>query len=408
MRLAAIIAEYNPFHNGHAWHIAKTQEAAGATHILILMSGNFVQRGDFAITDKWTRALMALHNGADLVCELPYAFCAQSAPYFAGGAIAILNALNVCDILSFGSESGNLSALSNVASLLTKETETFQSELRHALSRGLSFPAARSAAIMASAGEDAASLLREPNNILGIEYLKALQLTNSTIRPFTISRKGDGYHDAHTDAHCFPSASWLRQYLYNTQNNLSAIENWIPFEVDTFIENFKQRQTNPYPSFFKTLASQIMTSELSDFRHFSYFEDGLEFALKNALNNVNDYHQLKKALVSKRLPESRIQRFLINLVMHYDNTLFASLTQPCAAPYLRVLGFNDRGREILRAIRDSSDLPILTNLRANRTRLNTFGRKHLDVDMRATDLWNLYCKKEFIYHQDMIQSPIII
>ena len=213
MLVAGIVAAYNPFHNGHALHIEKTREPHGgceATHVVAVMSGSFVQRGEPAILSKFDRARAALAGGADLVIELPVPFSLASAEGFARGAVSLLNALGCVDFLSFGSESGNLKSLQKAIKAM--ETERFASLLKYQLSLGISFAEAQQKAVAEIAGETTAFLLSTPNNTLGIEYLKALQQTRSNIKPFTVERPGSP-HDGMTPIGHLASASYLRTLL---------------------------------------------------------------------------------------------------------------------------------------------------------------------------------------------------
>ena len=216
MQVNGIIAEYNPFHNGHLYQLKRSLEETGADYTVVAMSGNFVQRGSAALLDKHTRAEMALLGGADLVLELPALYAASSAEFFAAGAIRLLDQLGVVDTVSFGSELGDTALLKKAAEILVQEPADFSSSLKHYLKEGMSYPNARTEAIIQHYpefnGQD--SIFSSPNNILGIEYIKALLRQNSSIRPVTIKRLGNGYHDRSAGAP-FCSALAIRQALFS-------------------------------------------------------------------------------------------------------------------------------------------------------------------------------------------------
>lgn len=215
MKTVGLITEYNPFHNGHLYHIEKAKELTGADRVIVIMSGDYVQRGTPAVLSKHSRAHMALLNGASVVLELPVCYSCASAEFFAKGAVSVLDGLGCIDALCFGSECGNLEHLTSIAHLLSAEPETYRHHLQSSLKNGMSFPAARCHALKKMTGDAYASqILSDPNNILGIEYLKALKKLNSPIVPFTLKREFSGYHD--TELHdCSSSASAIRKVLMN-------------------------------------------------------------------------------------------------------------------------------------------------------------------------------------------------
>lgn len=407
MQTQAIICEYNPFHNGHAYQIQAGKKAAGSTHTLALMSGSVVQRGTFAVADKWLRARTALLSGADLVCELPFCYAAQSAEYFAAGAVKILNATGVCDTLCFGSEAGDLEALSHVAQSLAFETPAFRDALKAALGQGLAFPKARELAFKATEGEKSASYLREPNNILGIEYLKALLRTHSTIRPVTIKRQGNAYHDTNAQSR-FASATAIRQLLAAPGVSALALAPLLPYDPSLLLSYMQKARVPWEESYAKALLNQIHSQDLSRFRTLPYMEKGLEFKLKKALEADSRYDSIVDTLTSKRAPKSRIRRILMDLSMGFESADLSRFADPGFVPCLRVLGFNEKGRALLRAIHEQDGLPVITNTRANITRLNPDQRACFDFDARATDLYSLFCEKQYHYHRDYTQNPVII
>ncbi len=210
----AIIGEYNPFHNGHLYHLNESKKIANANYTIAIMSGNFVQRGDVSIVDKWTKAKMAILGGIDLVIELPCIYSISSAENFASGAIKMLNSLKIVDTLSFGCELNDISLLKKFASILAEEPEEFKTLLSHELSKGVSFPRARENALLMYINDirNSANVLSSPNNILAIEYLKALNVTKSTIEPLAVKRFGPGYNSKMI-TNTFASATSIRELI---------------------------------------------------------------------------------------------------------------------------------------------------------------------------------------------------
>jgi predicted nucleotidyltransferase len=224
MKTIGIVAEYNPFHNGHLYQLQASRGQTGADCAVVVMSGNYTQRGEPAIVDKWARAEMALHSGADLVIELPVAYAMGSAEYFAYGAVKLLDSLNAVNMICFGSEAGSIEKLSAAAAILADEPESYKSYLKDYLSKGLSFPAARQKAISSYCKntygkDDLSSLLKSPNNILGIEYLKALRRLKSNIVPMTIERVGNEYNQAELTGKMSSATSIRKTIRENTWND---------------------------------------------------------------------------------------------------------------------------------------------------------------------------------------------
>ena len=236
MKICGIVAEYNPFHNGHLYHVEKTKEQTGAEAVVCVMSGNFIQRGLPALFDKWTRTKMAIQNGVDLVIELPVCYATASAEYFAQGSISLLDSLNVVDTLSFGNSCNDIKILKRIANVLYLEPEGYKKELQKEIKRGVSYPIARSNALTTFLKKEfdektLTDILLDSNNILGIEYLKALLYCNSNIEPVAIERKGGNYNSVYVDGNIC-SATAIREMLYtNKTEQLQAVMPTSSFEI---------------------------------------------------------------------------------------------------------------------------------------------------------------------------------
>lgn len=349
MKIAGIIAEYNPFHSGHAYQIAQTREA-GATHIAAVMSGNFVQRGETALLEKHARAEMALRGGVDLVLELPAPWCCARAQDFARAGVSLLHAMGCVELLSFGSECGESARLRDMAQAL--ESPELHMCLSSLLAKGMSLPAAREKAAAQCLGEEAAALLQGANDALALEYLRALTALHAPILPLAVKRRG-ARHDETSCTEGFSSASRIRSLL------LEADPEWSSALPASSVEILR-RETGEgrAPVRFDALETAILAhlrrlspSELALLPDIS---EGLEYRLYHAVRRANSLEGLYAAVKTKRYTHARIRR----LTLH----AFLGITQEAMAlspPYLHVLGFNDKGQEILRRMRDMAKLPVL-------------------------------------------------
>lgn len=359
MKIAAIISEYNPFHKGHEYQIRVTRENGNATHVIALMSGNFVQRGLPAIIDKYRRAEMALSGGADLILELPVVYALSSAEFFAEGSIRILNALNGVDMLSFGSEEGNLDSLYPVARILADEPEEFREELKKELSEGHSYAKARNHALKKLYPHLDVDFIQSPNNILGIEYLKALIRTDSKISPFTLKRKGKGYHDLELVEEEFASATALRQSILSD----GAIKSFIPHEIYEQIEGLKN---NNYPFMtqenFKDLLLYRLIAEEDSLNNIQEASEGLNHRIISNLTSLieDDVETFIDAIKTKRYARTRISRILMQFLLSFDREPIDTLRRKTPEA-VKILALNDRGREILSALRKDREIDIVHN-----------------------------------------------
>lgn len=395
MKILAVIAEYNPFHNGHLYHLNQSVKKSGADHILVLMSGSVVQRGEFAIIDKWKRTKAALDGGADLVCELPYIYACQSAEYFASGAISILNTLKVCDFLSFGCETENTNALYDAAEIFANEPADFKKNISLFLNKGLPFASAREKAASKVLNLDLSSILRSSNNILAVEYLKAIIRTQSAIQPIPILRTGSK-HDERKVLGKYASASEIRRKIKNGE----TVSEFLPKAISVSPEESRRISEN----FENVFITRLICSDLAEIRKLPDVSEGLEFALKNALNEPLSFDRIVDQVSSKRIPKSRIRRIAMNMVMNMTKDKLKKLQS--VPPYLRVLGLNDKGAEIISAIKKTSDIPILTNLRSNQTKLSPLQRQILECDVQACNLRE-YFSGHTCYNIDYTHNPIV-
>ena len=376
MKTVGLITEYNPFHNGHLYHIEKAKELTGADRVIVIMSGDYVQRGTPAVLSKHSRAHMALLNGASVVLELPVCYSCASAEFFAKGEVSVLDGLGCIDALCFGSECGNLEHLTSIAHLLSAEPETYRHHLQSSLKNGMSFPAARCHALEKMTGDAYASqILSDPNNILGIEYLKALKELNSPIVPFTLKREFSGYHD--TELHdCSSSASAIRKVLMN----IPASPNFsCPVEADDFSLLLKYRLlSEPHESLCKY---QDVSEELSN------------RIIRNR-NQFRSFGQFCTLLKTKELTYSRISRSLLHILLSITTEdMHAYQDNSCS--YARILGFRKEHTDVLRAMKDHASIPIITKLGKSASLLSPEASRMLNQTSFASDLYESVISDKF-------------
>ena len=364
MTITAVIAEYNPFHNGHAYQLKKARELTGADYLVVIMSGDFVQRGAPAILDQHDRAELALLGGADLVLQLPCHFALGSAQHFARGAVSLLTALGCVDFLCFGSEHGDTAPFLELADVLLHEPEEYRETLSSLLRSGLSFPLARAQALSAyfSGSASFSSLsreeldvfLKEPNNILGLEYVQALSLLNSRIRPVTIRRKGSGYHDGRLLSETLPSATAMRNLLFaGPQKDLSALASCMPETVfPAFQKAVGSHGLLTADDFSLLLAARLLTETKESLCTYLDLSPDLANRILRQRHACSSFSEFAMKLKTKEMTYTRISRTLMHLLLNLKTMYPAS--------YNRVLGFRKSAGALLKEIGKHSSLPLLT------------------------------------------------
>ena len=365
METAGIVAEYNPFHRGHAWHIAETRRRLGGeAPVVCVMSGHWVQRGECALADKWLRAALALDRGADLVVELPTPWAMASAESFARGAVSLLAATGVVDVLSFGSETGELAPLEEAAAAL--DAPDYPERLRAALGRGLSFPAARQEA----AG---AACLSAPNNNLGVEYLRSLRALGSTIRPLTVPRQGAG-HDGPA-AGGYASASELRRLLRAVRGEEAAPYLTAPWSGELADMQHIER----------AVLARLRTMGEGDWAALpdGGGAEGLPSRLAKAAREAVSLEDFYTRAKTRRYPHARLRRLALAAFLG-----LRAAERPAAPPYVRVLGLGGRGRVLLRRMKDTCPLPVIVKP-AQARELDGPARMLFESEARYTDLYGL-------------------
>ena len=406
--VVGIIAEYNPFHNGHAYHLAKSKELARADYVIAVVSGNFVQRGNVSLLNKWDKANMALTNGADLVIELPTIYSISSAENFAYGAVKILDSLKIVDYISFGSELADMEILDQFADVLYKQPQKFVNLLNHELSKGLSFPKARENALLIYLNDirKYSNVLSSSNNILAIEYLKALKKIKSNIKPIAVKRKGSGYNDLEIASN-FASATAIRKKIIdNTPAGLSKL---MPSNSYRVLYNSIQKGhfVKDLKSFEKEILYALRKMSLKEIEKLPDVSEGLEHNIKNAANSCNNLDEFMNIIKTKRYTNTRIQRILLYALLGItkDDMKQSIKTQP----YIRVLGMNKKGKDLISVIsRSNPDLKIITSVKkfmdsnSNKALANM-----LNTDINATNIYTLGYEKDSWSNLDFTHNIII-
>ena len=369
MAVAGIVAEYNPFHLGHAYHLSQTRTALGRDGAVVcVMSGHWVQRGECAVADKWTRSALALAGGADLVLELPTPWAMASAEAFARGAVGLLEATGVVDILAFGSEDGSLETLRQAADAL--DAPGYPARLREALSRGLSFPAARQAA----AG---CPCLSSPNNNLGVEYLRALRALGSGMTPMTVARRGAGHDSAeHTEG--FASASHIRALLREGRREEAAT--LLP---EGSLEALGQPASLLWAE--RAVLARLRTMSEDDWAALpdGGGAEGLPARLVRAARQACSLEEFYTLAQAPRYTHARLRRLAVGAFLGLKQE-----DRQLAVPYVRVLGLNERGQALLKRMKGTCALPVLTKPAQARA-LDGPARRLFEAESRYTDLYGL-------------------
>lgn len=392
MTALGIIAEFNPFHNGHLHLLQKAKKTVPGAPVICVMSGNFLQRGEAAWCSKWSRSAMALHAGADLIIELPVCFAVRSAYYFARGAIQLLEQTGVITHLVFGSESGKLDELQNISATISNESPEYQKSLKQFLSRGYSFARARSLTLQKMFDDPKLhELLLQPNNILALEYLRVLNELKSPITALTFPRQGTGYHS--DDLSALASASAIRTALAK-EHNLAAIAPSVPPYTLRILAEEISRGRAPIKA--ETLEQSILlklrlssASELADIYEVG---EGLENRIVKAAIQSGNLEELKHKIKSKRFSLSRINRILLYCLWNLYKDQIVRFDE-CGPQYLHVLGFSPSGQKILQEIKSRTYLPIYSRgseiKKACFNDSNPLLQRMLDLDRRATDIYSL-------------------
>lgn len=400
MKIAAIIAEYNPFHNGHLYQIQKARQITDADYIIVVMSGNFTQRGTPALIDKYSRAQMALAGGADLVLELPVCYATGSAEYFASGAIALLNQLGCVDSICFGSECGDIVPLKKLAGALVSESAEYQKALKTYLKNGYTYPMARNTAL----GETLDGfipfdvILGYPNNILGIEYIKAIIRQNSSIEPFTNLRIGSDYH-SYKLADAFSSAISIRQSLF-TQDDLEMVRPQLPGAVYQIMQNDFHKTFPVFAADFSSMLNfKLIRERAKGFTQYLDVTKSISDKIVRDTFKMQEYDDFCDILKTKEVTYARISRCLSHILLDTYTEDVNEYMDSDIVFYARALGFNEKAAPLSRTVKKNTSIPLITKTTAAASNLYPLGRKQFEHDVHASHVYE--CIAGTKYHCGM-------
>lgn len=412
MNVVGIIAEYNPFHKGHQYHLEETRRKTEADYLIVVMSPNFTQRGQAAIMDKYSRAKQALLCGADLVLELPVRFSCASAKDFALGGVSLLQKLGIVQFLSFGSEQGALTHFLRLAAFLRQEPKEFKAALQSALKQGLSYPKARAFALQQC------SLVPEspwlPNDILALEYCLALLKLDSSIKPVTIRRYASNYHDLALSSTGYSSAASIRKVLQKKESSwvdFSSLQNHIPHLV---LQELKQDYGQTFPletnDFSSLLHYQLLLHGQKELTVYADVHPDLADRIQKRLNQFTTIESFCDLLKTKELTYTRISRSLLHILLSITKEEVHQGKQAGYTPYGRVLGFRKDASPLLHAIKQHSSIPLITKLADAKKKLDPVSFSLLQTDIRSSHIYESVGSHKFhrpFRHEYSRQFPIL-
>jgi predicted nucleotidyltransferase len=402
MKSVGVIVEYNPFHNGHAFHINKAREVSEADIVIAVMSGNFLQRGEPALVSKWTRAKMALFAGVDIVFELPYQFATQQAETFAKGSVSLLAAAG-CDSICFGSESGNIDTFEKTFNFIQAHHSFFQQQIKSHISDGISYPKALSLAFTDLGPDETMVDLSKPNNILGFHYINAIRNQSKRIDVFTIQRKNAHYHDENFTSETIASATSIRKALFKQNNPMEEIVQYLPKTSFDLLLDYKEKfgSFHSWEQYWPYLKFKLLQSSPDDLREIYEVEEGIENRFLSCVLQADSFEQFMNMIKTKRYTWTRLQRICLHILMNAKKTEMRSLSSKIS--YLRLLGMSERGRKYLNKQKHQLSIPLISKLSA-------YKGDEINLDIRASRIYSLGLisqnHTEFLNHEYK-EMPII-
>ncbi len=412
MKIVGLIAEYNPFHNGHLYHIERAKEITGADSAIVVMSGNYVQRGAPAIMPKHLRAEVALEAGADIIFELPVCYACASAEYFAAGAVSLFEQLNCVDSVCFGSECGDYGLLERIARVAADEPEEYRILLSEGLKKGMSFPRARQAALTEYLRDDSLDIvLEQPNNILGIEYIKALYQKKSPIHSYTIKRMVSGYHDTELTG-TYSSASAIRKLLSYASHSVSMeqegmfdepsmsealtrLEDMVPPSCIRTLEDTHRSRYPIYANDFSLpLKYQLLKETYTSLAEYLDISEDLANRILNHTNDFVTFDQFCDLLKTRDVTYSRLSRSLLHILLGIKKKDLLTFREEGCCQYARILGFRKDAKRLLSYIKKHSDVPLITKL-TQIDGLTPPGLAMLKQDVFASNLYESVITNKF-------------
>lgn len=402
MKVIGIVAEFNPFHNGHKYLIDQAKSITKADYVVVVMSGSFTQRGEPAWQYKYDRVTSALQCGADLCLEMPINYATATAEAFAYGGVSILNALNCIDYIAFGSESGNINDLSIVVKELLHPTESFTSMMNEALIKGLSYPAARAYAL-----PEYRQILSSPNNVLGIEYLKSICRLNSNITPITIQRIGAGFHDDNAKGK-YSSAEAIRNHLGKEDKYQDLIQS-VPSNIQSMTAHASKLNicSDDFSQIIKYL---LITTDKDRLCKIQDMNSDLADRIVKSRNRFDTLSSFIEILKTKELTYTRLSRAMCHLLLDLQDMTKADNNELLPAPYTRILGFKKSASQLMHELAKSTSIPLINKAADAHTLLDSTALKLFNETIKADRIYNsIYEKKNSIQLPDPIQnSPIIL
>lgn len=391
-----IVAEFNPFHNGHK-HIVDTLKANGENTVTAVMSESFVQRGECACMSPYERTKAALSSGVDLVLSLPVPYATASAERFALGGVTVLGSLGCIDALGFGSECGDVERLTKCAKAIT--AEEFSPLLENRLSEGLSFPTARQRALSDMYGDTFAEALSSPNDLLGVEYIKAIEKNNYPIKPVAIKRVGVS-HDSHEVNVDFCSASAIRSFLKNGED----YKGFMPTESFNILSEAVSSGNAPadFCKLENTIIYKLRTMTPEDFKRIPDVSEGLEYRFYEAVRNSVALSEILEKIKTKRYTHSRLRRIVLCALLGITEE-----RTNIPVPYIRVLGFNEKGAEVLKQAKNTATLPIVSKS-SDFKYLDENARKIFELECRARDIFSLCLPVPQVCGKEMTDKLIVL
>ncbi|QTD42417.1 nucleotidyltransferase [Sporosarcina sp. Te-1] len=383
MKATGIVVEYNPFHNGHLHHVQEAKKRTGADVMIAVMSGNFLQRGEPAFVDKWTRAEMALRSGVDLVFELPYRFATANAPLFAKGAIKLLDAAHCC-AYCFGSEDGSIQPFLDSLELIEQHRDSYDEAVKEAMASGVSYPKALNMAyiqVLASSQKMEPPVdLAKPNNILGYHYMEAARDLHSQMIPVTIPRIVAQYHDDAIAGNAIASATGIRKTFFSSAS-LEEVSGFLPEATEHLLHNWQQERSvfGSWDYFYPYLRLIIVREGPSRLASIADIVEGMENAIYKAALSNQTFGAFMEQIKSKRYTWTRIQRMITHILTGFTSSLRDDITEPS---YLRLLGMTSKGKDYLNRTKKELKLPLIS-------KVASYQDLSLSADIRASDIYAL-------------------
>jgi predicted nucleotidyltransferase len=403
MKAVGVVVEYNPFHNGHYFHVEQSRSLSGADVVIAVMSGPFLQRGEPALLSKWHRAKMALLGGIDIVFELPYAFATQKAEIFARGAMDILGSAG-CDYVCFGSESGNIDDFYSTLRFIKNNQEPYELLIKSNMSLGMSYPKAASSAFQELMPSSQMMDLSKPNNILGYQYIQSIEELNLSLTPLTVARKSAGYHDPEFSSTTIASATSIRKSIFSNEGKLNELSSYIPATTYSELVHYKKEFGHflEWENYWPLLQYRLLTTDRSELATIYEVEEGIENRMVPIAEKANSFSEFMTLLKTKRYTWTRLQRMCVHILTNTTKEQMRLLSQ--RAGYLRLLGMTDSGRQYLNKWKKHSNLPIIS-------RLASYQESDIELDIKAARTYSLGLNKnrsQCLLSLEYTQTPFFI